>query len=57
MNAVVANSRGDVYEYIRMWVWQIMVGLIGIDTLNIQLACKYCSNTHVWYSAATCVSM
>ena len=27
--------------------------LIGNDTLNIQLACKYCSNTHVWYSAAT----
>ena len=27
--------------------------LIGSDTLNIQLTCKYCSNTQVWYNAAT----
>ena len=34
--------------------------IIGSDTLNIQLAYKYCSNKHVWYSAATqlkCVSI
>ena len=27
--------------------------LIGNDALKIQLACKYCSNTHAWCSAAT----
>ena len=31
--------------------------LIGSDTLNIQLACKYSSNTHVWYSGIILYNM